>query len=329
LNMPDITDHFNGIIQVKITMSFPLRWVNSYLLQGPEGLTIVDPGPRTPGNEEEWNKAFAELGIGPSDIRQIVLTHHHPDHLGCSGWLQEQSGSRVWMSERSYREAQLMWGQGSAMNRDLPALFRGHGMPEEWAGQLEAHLNGFISQVTPLPEVAFINAEQPFAMGGRRWLPVETAGHAPGHLSFYHPESGDILCGDAVLPQISPNVSLMPGSDPEPLQSFLQGLLKLKNLEVGTAYPGHRNPFQHFGERLEALLLHHEERLAKIERLLADAPATGFELCVSLFGTKLGIHQMRFAMCETLAHTRELERRGRIGSGAGGDGVIRFSLTTS
>lgn len=324
MNMPEITDHFNGIIQVKITMSFPLRWVNSYILQGPEGLTIVDPGPRTPGNEEEWQKAFAGLAIRPGDIRQIVLTHHHPDHLGCSGWLQQQSGCRVWMSERSYREAQLMWGPGSTMNRDLPALFRLHGMPEEWTCQLEDHMKSFFPQVAPMPEVTFIPGGQSFAMGGLRWLPIETAGHAPGHLSFYDPKSGAILCGDAVLPQISPNVSLMPGSDPEPLQSFLQGLMKLKNLEVSTAYPGHRNPFQHFGERLDALLLHHEERLAKVERLLEESPATGFELCVSLFGTKLGIHQMRFAMCETLAHARELERRGRIETSPVEDGVTRF-----
>ena len=134
------------------------------------------------------------------------------------------------------------------------------------------------------------------------------------------------MCGDAVLPQISPNVSLMPGSDPEPLQSFLQGLLKLKNLEVSTAYPGHRNPFQHFEERIVALLLHHEERLTKIEQLLADAPATGFELCTSLFGSRLGIHQMRFAMCETLAHTRELERRGRIKASDDADGVAKYRL---
>nr|WP_280521421.1 MBL fold metallo-hydrolase [Paenibacillus mangrovi] len=324
--MPEITDHQNGIIQVKISMSFPLRWVNSYVLQGPEGLTIIDPGPHTPENEEEWKRAFAELGRAISEVENIVLTHHHPDHLGCSGWIQQQSGCKVWISERAFQETELMWGPKSTMNADLPELFRSQGMPKEWTSQLEVHMNSFVSQITPRPEVAFIPEGKLFSMGGREWLPVETAGHAPGHLSFYHEESGEILCGDAVLPQISPNVSLMPGSDPEPLQSFLQGLLKLKNLKVSTAYPGHRNPFQHFEERLEALLLHHEERLAKIEQLLASAPATGFELCAFLFSSKLGIHQMRFAMCETLAHTRELERRERITVFCNEDGIICYKM---
>lgn len=326
MNMPEITDHHNGIIQVKISMSFPLRWVNSYILPGSGGYTIIDPGPHTPENEDEWTRALRDLGISFSDVKDVVLTHHHPDHLGCSGWIQQQAGCNVWMSERSYQESQLMWGPESGMNSDLTALFRSQGMPEEWAGQMEVHMNGFVPQITPQPEVSWIPDAEPFAMGGREWLPVETAGHAPGHLSFHDPESGILLCGDAVLPQISPNVSLMPGSDPEPLQSFLQGLLKLKNLEVSTAYPGHRNPFQHFQERIVALLLHHEERLMKIERLLADAPATGFELCISLFGSRLGIHQMRFAMCETLAHTRELERRGRIKAADYADGVSTFRL---
>ncbi|MDR0266971.1 MAG: MBL fold metallo-hydrolase [Paenibacillus sp.] len=326
MNMPEITDHQNGIIQVKISMSFPLRWVNSYVLRESEGVTIIDPGPHTPDNEEEWKQAFAELGMAFSDIRQIVLTHHHPDHLGCSGWLQQLSGCKVWMSERSFQETLLMWGPGSTIQTDLLKLFSSQGMPEEWTDQLETHMNGFLAQITPKPEVSFILKGQKFAMGGREWLPIETAGHAPGHVSFYHEESGIILCGDAVLPQISPNVSLMPGSDPEPLQSFMQGLQKLKKFEVSTAYPGHRSSFQHFDDRLETLLLHHEERLAKLEQLIASGPASGFELCISLFSSKLGIHQMRFAMCETLAHTRELERRGRITSQSGTDGVARYYI---
>lgn len=299
------------IARVPISMAPPLRQVNSYVLRGKEGITIIDPGPRTKESEAEWQGAWRELGISASEITQIVLTHHHPDHYGLAGCLQSITGAAVLMSRRAFAETKLMWGADSVMHEALPGLFRRHAMPAEWSSQLPGHLHGFIAQVTPAPEVTFIGEDEPVWMGGRAWLPIETAGHAPGHLSFYDAERKLMFCGDAVLPQISPNVSLLPGSDPQPLKSFLDALVKLGNYEVELAYPGHRNPFPYFGERVRLLLQHHEERLLRIEDSLRERPQTGFDICVSLFGTELGIHQMRFAMSETLAHLTELVRQGR------------------
>lgn len=303
------------LIQVKITLHSPLRWVNSYLLRDEQGITLIDPGPRTESSEQEWNDALAALQIQDEDITSIVLTHHHPDHYGLAGWFQERTGAKVWMSERAHKEAKLMWGDSvhaSGMNEKLPAFFAYHGMPESWLRQMPEHLNSFIHQVSPQPQVSYISEGMQISMGGRVWVPVQTAGHAPGHLSFYHPDSGVILCGDAVLPQISPNVSLVPGSDAQPLRLFLEGLRRLRELHVRTAYPGHRHPFTHFRERIDALLLHHEERLTAISGMLSAAGGlTAFEVCVALFGDKLGIHQMRFAMCEALAHLDELVRQNR------------------
>ncbi|MGG6311795.1 MBL fold metallo-hydrolase [Paenibacillus macerans] len=299
------------IARVPISMAPPLRRVNSYVLRGEEGITIVDPGPRTKETEAEWQAAWRELGISPREIAQIVLTHHHPDHYGLAGYLQSLTGAPVLMSSRAFAETKLMWGEDGRMNEALPGLFRQHGMPESWCARLPDHLNGFVGQVTPSPEVTFIGEGESVTMGGRAWEPIETAGHAPGHLSFYDAERKLMLCGDAVLPQISPNVSFLPGSDPQPLQSFLISLVKLSGYEVELAYPGHRNPFGYFGERVRMLLQHHEERLSRIEELLRERPQCGFDVCASLFGTELGIHQMRFAMSETLAHLVELVRRGR------------------
>ncbi|MNW13626.1 hypothetical protein D3C71_2116280 [compost metagenome] len=46
--------------------------------------------------------------------------------------------------------------------------------------------------------------------------------------------------------------------------------------------------------------------------MLAKKPRTGYEVCELLFGNELGIHQMRFAMSEALAHLLELIRIGRV-----------------
>ena len=299
-----------GMHRIQITMSFPLRWVNSYILTEPEGkVTIVDPGPRTAETEKDWYDALKGLGLTLQDIHQIVLTHHHPDHLGLSGWMQQMSGVPVLMSARSQEEADYMWGPGATIAERLPEYYRTHGMPEYKTVEIKEHMNTFISQITPLPEVTHIADGDTLQMGGKVWIAVETGGHAPGHLSFYAPESREILCGDAVLPQISPNVSLQPGSDPEPLQSYMDGLNRLNKLTVERAYPGHRNPFTRFTERTAELLAHHEERLAKLSERLQDSPAHAYDICLHLFGERLGTHQLRFAMSETLAHLQELIRR--------------------
>lgn len=317
-----------GIYAVHIPMAPPLRWVNSYVLHGKGETTVVDPGPRTVESIATWEQALRELGLHAQEITSIMVTHHHPDHYGLAGYLQSLSGAKVYMSRRAYEESQLMWGKGQRINEELTALFRQHGMPDTWLAQLPGHLDSFLSQVEPHPEITPVADGEILCLGGRSWTAIETAGHAPGHLSLYENGQGIILCGDAVLPQISPNISLLPGSDPNPLASFLQSLDKLKGFKVSVAFPGHRNPFSGFTERIDQLLLHHEERLEKMEALLDGGERSGFDICTALFGTKLGIHQMRFAMAETLAHLFELVQRGRLEI-HNSSSYIRFSSSKS
>ena len=318
-----LTQVAHGLVQVKISMSYPLRWVNSYVLYGSSGVVIVDPGPRSSSSEQEWISTMKELGLSWGDIQEVFVTHHHPDHYGLAGWIQKHAKCRVSMSRRAHQESELMWGKSSGITSELIAMFEDNGMPLEWTAQLPEHFDSFLPQVTPRAEVTYLEDKAEVEMGNQIWCAIQTGGHAPGHLSFFQKESRLLLCGDAVLPQISPNVSLVPGSDPEPLQTFLISLQQLSALEVDLSLPGHRNPFSHFQERTEALILHHEERLNKIAAYLEHEPRTGFELCVFLFGTKLGVHQMRFAMCEALAHIQELKRQGRA-AGQLINGLVRY-----
>ena len=166
-------------------------------MSGDDGMTIIDPGPRTSSSEQEWLAAMERLGFEFSDIASIVLTHHHPDHYGLAGWFQERSGAKVWMSERAHREAMLMWER---IPRWITNSRRSSGA---WhAGNQACPVAGaserLLPQVTPRPEISFISEDLPFRMGDRIWVPVQTAGHAPGHLSFFHADSGVLLCGDAV-----------------------------------------------------------------------------------------------------------------------------------
>ncbi|WP_341161147.1 MBL fold metallo-hydrolase [Paenibacillus sp. FSL H7-0716] len=330
MSKADITSWDENILQVSVPMDSPLRQVNSYILPDEDGrITIIDPGPRSPETEKCWQAILQELGLSWKDVRDIVVTHHHPDHYGLAGWLQLQTGCKVWMTERAHAEAMLMWGSDTDINEVLPLYFIRHGMSEEWSSGIKAHLESFDAQVEPQPVVTYLNEVEPFRMGGREWQLIVTGGHAPGHVSLYHAGSGQMICGDAVLPQISPNVSLLPGSDPQPLQTFLQGLRELGSYPVSMAFPGHREPFTGFAHRVSSLLAHHEERLDAAAALLANGPLSGFAVCEILFRSRVTtVHQMRFAMSETLAHLAELMRRERAVM-IEADGAILFAASES
>ncbi len=164
--------------------------------------------------------------------------------------------------------------------------------------------------VSPQPQVTLLR-EGPVRLGDRVYEAIETPGHAAGHLVFYDAEAEVIFCGDHVLPQISPNVSFLPQVEENPLGAYLSSLQEIGRLPVKMAYPGHREPWQGFGARAEELVRHHHERLALMEGQLS-APLSAYEVCRATFGDRLSIHQMRFALSETIAHLILLEAEGRI-----------------
>lgn len=328
LAAPGIRELEDGWLQVKIPLPYSLKWVNAYLLPEDGGWTLIDPGLRTPEAIKVWLETLGAKGIGWSRISRIVLTHHHPDHYGLAGWFQEYTGAPVWISEAAEQAAERLWGDGETYSGQLTEAFLQHGLPDELANDMRAHLHGFRERVSPRP-ITFhrLSAGTSFRMGGREWESIGGEGHAPGHLSFYDRQRRNLICGDQVLPDISPNIGWMPDADPDPLGSYLHSLRTMQALEVDRAFPGHRDPFGNFHVRVQELLAHHERRLDKMMAWIGSNPVTSFDVCEGLFGTRLReqTHQLRFALAETIAHLVLLERREMLQRSGDGDSQIRYS----
>jgi beta-lactamase superfamily II metal-dependent hydrolase len=145
--MQQVIEHEGGITQVKVPLPFPLRWVNGYLIRGANGYTVIDPGLHTAEAEACWEEALRERGLDYEAIERIVLTHHHPDHYGLAGWMQQKSGAPVLMSSLGLKQAQLLWGEWTPMTSALAATFRENGMDEELCAAIETHMDGFVPQV--------------------------------------------------------------------------------------------------------------------------------------------------------------------------------------
>ncbi|MFD0716492.1 MBL fold metallo-hydrolase [Paenibacillus sp. GCM10027626] len=304
-----------GIVQVKVPLPFSLKWVNSYLIADADGYTLIDPGLHTAEAVHVWEEVLERRQIAFSQIRTILLTHQHPDHYGLAGWFQQRCGAPVHISADSYAYAVRLWGEGRTFAGELTALYEQHGMPRQLLAQIAPHLESFVERVSPQPEVTLLEAGTTIRFGGLTWSLLDAPGHAKGQLCLYTPEKQWMFCGDQVLPEITPNISVVPGEDEDPLQSFLDSLQMLREIEVRLAFPGHREPFADFGGRIDRILAHHVRRLTAIVEMLKERPLTGFEVCQHMFGERIAgnIHNLRFAMSEALAHLYHLQRKGRIG----------------
>lgn len=319
-----------GWLQVKVPLPFSLKLINAYLIPEEDGWTLIDPGLHTPEAESAWIEVMNGRNIGWERITRIVLTHHHPDHYGLAGWFAERTGAPVWMSDTARQAAVRMWGEEETFSDRLVMAFREHGLPTDLAEAMREHLLSFRNRVSPQPgEVMPLQAGTTLRMAGKEWELIGGEGHAPGHVSLYDRAGRRIVCGDQVLPDITPNIGWMPDGDPDPLGSFLESLTGMAGLNVEIAFPGHRDPFARFSERLNELIEHHERRLDKIAGLIGQTTVSAFEACESLFGTRLrgNAHNLRFALAETIAHLALLEKRGVIGRVPdGGAGSIRYRL---
>lgn len=199
-------------------------------------------------------------------------------------------------------------------------------MPSDVMDAIENNLGTFIGRVLPEPQITYIEAGETVTLGGLSWETIDAPGHAFGALCFYQRDIRWMICGDQVLPRITPNVSVVPGEEKDPLAAFLGSLEELKGYEVELALPGHRDPFANFKARIAELISHHGRRLQEMRELLAQEPLTAFDMCGKLFGARLrdNPHNLRFAMSETLAHLFHLELRGLARSEQREDGVAVY-----
>jgi glyoxylase-like metal-dependent hydrolase (beta-lactamase superfamily II) len=160
---------------------------------------------------------------------------------------------------------------------------------------------------------------------GRTWDLIETDGHCRGHLCLHDAQHSVLISGDQVLPNISPNVSVL-ASRPEgdPLRDFLASLARLERCAEDTlVLPSHGKPFRGLHRRIDVVRSHHLQQLDAL-RSACREPRTAYELLPVMFGRTLrGFHRF-LAMGETLAHLHYLWHGGELQRETGADGAYRF-----
>ena len=307
------TVHEHGVYQVRLPMGEGF-WMNSYLLPDGDGYSIIDPGFYTEEIVKVWENVSEELGFSLQQINMIIVTHHHPDHYGLSGWLQQKSSAPVYVSELADQQIKALWGRERPLLNYFLETFRNNGVPQELYEGLEAQLADNLSQVLPHATTTIVHEGDILTVGALQLELIHIPGHAAGHLALYNPEHKLIFVGDEVMPDSLPDTCYVADEyDANPIQSYIDSLYKLKRYEVSKAFPGHHQPFTNFSERLEQLEHLNEERQQKVvAQFTEDKWITTYDAYYGVFEPIAALIQKRFHFTETLSRLRYAWKLGHI-----------------
>jgi glyoxylase-like metal-dependent hydrolase (beta-lactamase superfamily II) len=295
-----------GVLWLRMRLPMAgLNHINVWALQDAGGWTLADTGMQMPDTAEAWQSAFA----GPLQRRpvlRVICTHMHPDHIGMAGWLTRQHECRLWMTRLEYVTCRMLVAD---TGREAPAdgvqFYRAAGWDDDALEHYKARFGGFGKAVYTLPDSyrRIVEGEE-LSIGGRGWHAVIGRGHSPEHLCLYCPELKVLISGDQVLPRISSNVSVFPTEpDADPLSEWLHSLASIKQRvpDDVLVLPSHNEPFHGLHARLDGLIGHHEERLARVREVLTT-PKRAVDVFDVLFRRRVGVEMLGFATGESIAH---------------------------
>ncbi len=80
---------------IKAVHIVPMGMANAFLIEGDDGLTLIDAG--YPGNEAAVFRAIRGLGHSPNQLKHLIFTHGHPDHIGSAARIVRETGARTYM----------------------------------------------------------------------------------------------------------------------------------------------------------------------------------------------------------------------------------------
>ncbi len=316
----------DGVWWIRMPLPFALDHINLWILEDGDGFTLVDTGFGVEATWQLWERHFTDVMAG-RPVKNIVVTHYHPDHVGSAAWLVERTGAPLWMTAAEYLSAHAARDDFAGFDRDNTiALYIANGMDAAGLPAPGGVGKGYSRGVPALPKRyrRMMHGDR-LAIGGHAWEVITVFGHAPEHAALWCASRNILISGDQVLPRITTNVGVW-GNQPEgnPLALFLGSLGRFAHLPGDAlVLPSHDRVFLGLHERIAQLHAHHASRL---ERLLEGCtePLTAFQALPLLFRRKLDEHQMLFAMGEAIAHLHYLEAQGKVRHVVDGEGVRRF-----
>lgn len=235
------------------------------VLHGASGVALVDPGPASA--LPNLTAALERRGIGPRDVRWILLTHIHLDHAGATGsWLARHPDVEVFVHERGAPHmidpTKLLASASRLYGDDMNRLW----------GEFLA---------VPAGRVRVLAGGERLAVAGRELEVGYTPGHAVHHVSYLDRASGVAFVGDVAGIRRAPGTYIVPPTPPPDvdLAGWRASADLLLDWRPSTLFLTHFGPFQDATAHVRELMERLDEWARTARALLARQDLTDDQRC--------------------------------------------------
>ena len=253
----------DGIRQVDTLLGGMDQMTAGFLVEGPQP-ALVETGSQS--SVPAVARALAAAGLGPDDLRWVIVTHIHLDHAGGVGDI----------AAAFPKATVVVHEKGARHLRDPSRLIDS---ASRVYGPL---LDDLYGRMVPVPEDRLVAAADGFRVdvgNGRALTLVDSPGHAKHHHAVLDGHTGTLLVGDAVGVQL-PGLGVLRPATPPPdfdLEQAVRSLHRFAELRPERVVLTHYGPVAD----AQATLHEAEEMLHRwvgvAERTLAASAGAGIE----------------------------------------------------
>jgi glyoxylase-like metal-dependent hydrolase (beta-lactamase superfamily II)/8-oxo-dGTP pyrophosphatase MutT (NUDIX family) len=260
----------------------PATHTNCYLVGGDE-MVVIDPGSPYPDQQEVLDTVVERFMAQGRRMREIVITHLHPDHIGGVMHLSKKFNLPI-ATHRLTAEA----------------------------------INGEIRVDRLIEDGEVIEVRERSTGLTWRLRAMWTPGHARGHLSFYEERTGTLLTGDCVVGFGTVVIAPPEGN----MNNYLASLHRFLALPRLTALmPGHGPVIADARGKINDYIAHRHEREAQIINAMQTGARTAAQIVKSVY-TEVPEAMHQLAELSVLAHLEKLEGEGRVECRSGGFALV-------
>ncbi len=312
----------NGVVQIKIDVPFPMKFVAIYLFKVDNSYVMFDAG----FNRANWNKVFfsalKDLNISFKEIDYCIISHEHLDHIGLIRKFRRKNPNiKVMMSEVTHET--LIWetdpkkfSEMEEAAKDEARLMVKFGMSEDQAKRL-------VEWSTMWPKLRKYNRPDKILYDGdeisfktNKLSVIWTPGHSLGHICIFDNQKKYLFSGDHILSRITPHIGnflVNPTLEEkydftDILDHYLNSLDRIDKLAPSIIFPAHQDIIYNPHERILEIKEHHANRLREISSMIRDKPLTPVRIAQLHFGELDEINSI-LALSEVLGHLIYLENK--------------------